>query len=135
MMNSNRFFGCVRFDLFIAQLSYLQCLMFIWAYYESEYNTNVSACQSVFLDTPDKIPERVFPARIHRRFCYPAHAPLRTLHQDSAAMKILSLSIDQELSQLRKTILEAAGHDVISLNSDKAALQAVQGVERYDVVL
>jgi CheY-like chemotaxis protein len=57
------------------------------------------------------------------------------MHQDSATMKILSLSIDQELTQLRKTILEAAGHDVVSLNSDKEALQAVQGVEPYDVAL
>src|ERR1019366_5542759 len=83
----------------------------------------------------DEIAVCVFSPRIRRRFCYPAHAPLRTLHQDSATMKILSLSIDQELSQLRKTILEAAGHDVVSLNSDKEALQAVQAAEPYDVVL
>jgi DNA-binding response OmpR family regulator len=50
-------------------------------------------------------------------------------------MKILSLSSDPELSELRRAILEAAGHQVRSITSDKEALQAAQGPERYDVVL
>jgi CheY-like chemotaxis protein len=50
-------------------------------------------------------------------------------------MKILSLSIDQELSQLRKSILAAAGHDVLALTSEKEAVQAAQGPAHYDVVL
>ena len=50
-------------------------------------------------------------------------------------MKILSLSSDPELSELRRAILEAAGHQVHSLTSDKEALQAAQGSESYDVVL
>jgi DNA-binding response OmpR family regulator len=50
-------------------------------------------------------------------------------------MKILSLSIDEELSQLRKAILDAAGHDVIILLSEKDALKAAQSPDRYDVVL
>ncbi len=50
-------------------------------------------------------------------------------------MKILSLSIDDELSQLRRTILEAAGHEVLALTSEKEALKAAQAPEQYDVVL
>jgi CheY-like chemotaxis protein len=50
-------------------------------------------------------------------------------------MKILSLSIDQELSELRKTVLETVGHQVTVLNSEKEALAAVQSPDHYDVVL
>ncbi|HEY4930753.1 MAG TPA: hypothetical protein VII23_04200 [Terriglobales bacterium] len=50
-------------------------------------------------------------------------------------MKILSLSTDQELSQLRKTVLEAAGHEVIALTSDKEAVKAASAPEHFDVVL
>ena len=50
-------------------------------------------------------------------------------------MKILSLSLDLELSQLRRAVLTAAGHDVTSLTSEKAALQATQSSARYDVAL
>ena len=50
-------------------------------------------------------------------------------------MKILSLSSDPELSELRRTILEAAGHQVRSLTSDREVLQAAQGPESYDVAL
>lgn len=50
-------------------------------------------------------------------------------------MKILSLSIDQELSQLRKAVLQAAGHTVVVLISEKEALKAAQSPERFDVVL
>jgi len=50
-------------------------------------------------------------------------------------MKILSLSIDQELSQLRKAILEASGHEVVTLISEKEALTAAQSPDHFDVVL
>ena len=50
-------------------------------------------------------------------------------------MNILSLSIDQELLQLRKSILETAGFDVLALTSEKDAVQAAQGATHYDVVL
>ena len=50
-------------------------------------------------------------------------------------MRILSLSTDPELSQLRRAVLEAAGHEVVVLTSDKDAVQAAHGPEQYDVVL
>lgn len=50
-------------------------------------------------------------------------------------MKILSLSTDPELSQLRKAILEAAGHEVVALDSEKEALKAASASVAYDVVL
>ena len=50
-------------------------------------------------------------------------------------MRILSLSTDPELSQLRRAALEAAGHQVDVLTSEKEALQAANLPERYDVVL
>ena len=50
-------------------------------------------------------------------------------------MKILSLSIDQELSYLRRPVLEAAGHEVVALTSEKEALKAAQAPEQYDAVL
>jgi DNA-binding response OmpR family regulator len=50
-------------------------------------------------------------------------------------MKILSLSSDPELSALRRAILQAAGHQVEVLTSDKEALKAAQSAEHYDVVL
>lgn len=50
-------------------------------------------------------------------------------------MKILSLSVDEELSQLRRTILEASGHEVTTLLSEKDALKAAQSSDEYDVAL
>ena len=50
-------------------------------------------------------------------------------------MRILSLSLDHELSQLRRAVLQAAGHEVVVLTSDKEAVQAAFGPEHYDVVL
>jgi DNA-binding response OmpR family regulator len=50
-------------------------------------------------------------------------------------MKILSLSTDPELSQLRRAALEAAGHQVDLFTSEKEALQAATGPDRYDAVL
>ncbi len=56
-------------------------------------------------------------------------------HQDLAIMKILSLSTDPELSQLRRAVLQTAGHQVEAITSEKEALQAAGGTEHYDVVL
>lgn len=53
----------------------------------------------------------------------------------SPTMKILSLSVDQELSQLRRTVLEIAGHQVIVVTSEKEAVKAAQAPQQYDVVL
>ena len=50
-------------------------------------------------------------------------------------MKILSLSVDQELSHLRRTVLEAAGHQVIVVTSQEEADKAVQKPEPYDAIL
>jgi DNA-binding response OmpR family regulator len=50
-------------------------------------------------------------------------------------MKILSISVDQELSRLRKAVLEAEGNDVLVLTSEKEALKATQSPDHYDVVL
>ncbi|MGA9564146.1 MAG: response regulator [Candidatus Korobacteraceae bacterium] len=50
-------------------------------------------------------------------------------------MKVLSLSTDQELSRLRQTILEAAGHEVVSFLSEKEALAAAQSSDDFEVVL
>jgi DNA-binding response OmpR family regulator len=50
-------------------------------------------------------------------------------------MKILSISLDRELLQLRRAVLEAAEHDVASIDSEKEALQLVQSPEVFDVVL
>ena len=50
-------------------------------------------------------------------------------------MKILSLSIDQELSRLRQAILEAAGHDVVSLHTEKQVFAAAQSADHFDVAL
>ena len=86
--------------------------------------------------TPAPISIGMRPAsQIRHSFWYPAHAPLRTTNQVSVTMKILSLSTDQELSQLRKTVLEAAGHEVIALTSDKEAVKAASAPEHFDVVL
>jgi PleD family two-component response regulator len=50
-------------------------------------------------------------------------------------MKILTLSVDQELSELRRGILEAAGHEVVAVTSEREVLQAVQDDETYEIVL
>ena len=50
-------------------------------------------------------------------------------------MKLLSVSLDVELLQLRKAILQAAGHEVVSIDSEKDAALAVQSPGRYDAVL
>lgn len=50
-------------------------------------------------------------------------------------MKILSITTDQELSELRKYALEASGHDVTALTSEKDAVRVAQETSEYDVVL
>jgi DNA-binding response OmpR family regulator len=51
-------------------------------------------------------------------------------------MKILSITTDQELSELRKYALEAAGHDVVALINEKDGLAAAQDpASDFDVVL
>ena len=50
-------------------------------------------------------------------------------------MKILSLSLDLELSQFRKSALLLAGHEVTVVTSEKDTLLAVQAPDHYDVVL
>jgi CheY-like chemotaxis protein len=51
------------------------------------------------------------------------------------AMKILSISLDPELLQLRRAALEAAGHEIVNVDSEKEALKSVQSLESFDAVL
>jgi CheY-like chemotaxis protein len=50
-------------------------------------------------------------------------------------MRILSISTDLELLQLRQFILEGAGHEVVNLDSEKSALKAAESSDHFDVVL
>ncbi len=50
-------------------------------------------------------------------------------------LRILSLSSDQELALLRKSVLESAGHVVVSPRSEKEALDALSGESRFDVAI
>lgn len=50
-------------------------------------------------------------------------------------MKILSISLDTELLQLRKAILQAAGHEVVCVDSEKEARLAAQSPDTCDVAL
>jgi CheY-like chemotaxis protein len=50
-------------------------------------------------------------------------------------MKILSISLDPELLQLRRFALESARHEVVNLDSEKEALQTVQSPDTFDAVL
>ncbi len=50
-------------------------------------------------------------------------------------LRILSLSADQELALLRKRVLESAGHEVVSPHSEKEALEAASGKNRFDVAI
>ncbi len=50
-------------------------------------------------------------------------------------MKILALSIDEELNRLRRSALAAAGHTVEIVNTEKEAIAAAEGKEEYDVIL
>jgi CheY-like chemotaxis protein len=50
-------------------------------------------------------------------------------------LRILSLSADQELTLLRKRVLESAGYEVAAPLSDKEALEAASGKNRFDVAI
>lgn len=50
-------------------------------------------------------------------------------------MRILILTTDQELSLLRKRILESAGHDVQALSTEKEVLEAAEKEVPFDVAL
>lgn len=50
-------------------------------------------------------------------------------------MKVLSLSLDLELAQLRGAILTAAGHNVTTLTTEKDASQAAESPSPFDVAL
>jgi len=49
-------------------------------------------------------------------------------------VKVLSLSIDPELSRLRQFVLEGEGHEVTSLLNEKDALETVQSENEYEAV-
>ena len=48
-------------------------------------------------------------------------------------MNVLILTTDQELALLRQRVLEAAGHQVTALSTEKEALEAVQTRVPFDV--
>ena len=50
-------------------------------------------------------------------------------------MKVLSLSIDPELSRLRQFVLEADGHEVTSLVNEREALETVESDNEFDAIL
>jgi hypothetical protein len=50
-------------------------------------------------------------------------------------MKILILTIDQELAMLRQRVLEAAGHEVTSRFTEKDAIEAAERNVAFDVAL
>jgi CheY-like chemotaxis protein len=60
-----------------------------------------------------------------------------SLNEETSSMKlrILSLSADQELTLLRKRVLESAGHEVVAPLSDKEALEAASEKNRFDVAI
>ena len=50
-------------------------------------------------------------------------------------MKILSISLDPELLQLRRAALESAGHEVENIDSEKDALKMAQSPVSFEAVL
>lgn len=50
-------------------------------------------------------------------------------------LRILALSSDQELTLLRKRVLESVGHEVVAPLSDKEALDTASGQNRFDVAI
>jgi CheY-like chemotaxis protein len=50
-------------------------------------------------------------------------------------LRILSLSADQELTLLRRRVLESAGHEVVAPLSDKEALETASAKNRFDVAI
>ncbi len=50
-------------------------------------------------------------------------------------LRILCLSADQELTLLRKHVLESAGHEVVAPLSDKEALDAACEKNRFEIAI
>ncbi len=50
-------------------------------------------------------------------------------------LRILSLSADQELTLLRKRVLETAGHEVVAPLSDTEAVAVALGKSHFDVAI
>jgi DNA-binding response OmpR family regulator len=50
-------------------------------------------------------------------------------------MKILILTTDQELALLRQRVLESAGHEVLTLVTEREALEAAEKRVPFDVAL
>lgn len=50
-------------------------------------------------------------------------------------MKILVLTTDQELALLRQRVLEAAGHEVVAVSSEREAVEAAEKQVPFDVAL
>lgn len=50
-------------------------------------------------------------------------------------LRILSLSADQELTLLRKRVLESAGYQVVAPLSDKEAVDAASGKNHFDIAI
>ncbi len=50
-------------------------------------------------------------------------------------LRVLCLSAEQELALLRKHVLEWAGHEVVAPLSDKEAIDAASGRNRFDVAI
>jgi DNA-binding response OmpR family regulator len=50
-------------------------------------------------------------------------------------MKILILTTDQELALLRQRVLESAGHEVLTLVTEREALEAAEKQVPFDVAL
>jgi len=48
-------------------------------------------------------------------------------------MKVLSVTLDLELSEFRKCVIATAGHEINALTSEKDALGSAQSDESYDV--
>ncbi len=50
-------------------------------------------------------------------------------------MKILILTADPELALLRQRVLESAGHEVLAVGSEQAALEAAEEQVPFDVAM
>jgi CheY-like chemotaxis protein len=50
-------------------------------------------------------------------------------------LRVLSLSADQDLTLLRKRVLEVAGYEVVAPLSDKDAQQAASEKSRFDIAI
>jgi DNA-binding response OmpR family regulator len=59
----------------------------------------------------------------------------QTPSQDIVSMKVLSLSLDLELAELRKDVISKAGHEVTSVTSEKDAVSEAGSDHSYQAVL